>query len=249
MTRRGLLKGGLAVAGAWALVARPWTWGRDAVIETEPLSDLAPFRRLIGAQSTSNDGLGALGAVFAGLDVPNPTDPELDTRLRANLTDILWGDWDGNSPVPVTYFTDIRCPICRPLEARLRDMDGITVTTREFPVFGDASALAARAIVTAQQQGLGEAMRQRLQRSAFVLDREGLFQLAGGAGIDAVQFAAEFDGREVTSRLSEDLALARIFRIPGTPGLVIGRTLVIGAPPDATLRAVIAAEAALGRAV
>lgn len=247
MTRRGLLKGGLVLAAASALMARPWTWGRGTDIVTEPLDGLAPFRTLIRDQASFSGGSGATGAVLVGLDAAVPVDPALDARLRADLTDILWGDWDGSVPVPVTYFTDIRCPICRPLEERLQSLDGIALTPREYPVFGEASGLAARAIVTAQQQDRGEALRRRLQRSAFVLDRTALFQLAEGADIDMDQFATEFDGPTVTLRLQEDLALARIFRLPGTPAMIIGRTRVVGAPPDATLNALVAEEAGLGR--
>ncbi|ABD55087.1 DsbA family protein [Jannaschia sp. CCS1] len=228
-------------------MARPWSWGRADDITTEPLEGLAPFRRLLNGQTVSGGGSGTTDTILLGLDAPDPVDPALDARLRADLTQVLWGDWGGRSPVPVTYFTDIRCPICRPLEARLRAIEGIALTTREFPVFGEVSELAARAIVTAQQQGLGERMRLRLQRSAFALGREGVFQVAEGAGVDTVQFAADFDGPQVTARLAEDRALARIFRLPGTPGLIVARTRVIGAPSDATLQALIAEEAGLGR--
>lgn len=191
-------------------------------------------------------GGGAVDAVFAGLTVREAVDPVLDARLRGDLPAALWGDWDGTGPVPVTYFTDIRCPICRVLEARLPQLAGIQLTTREFPVFGEVSEHAARAIVTAQRQGQGEAMRQRLHRGAGALSGEAPVSLAEGLGLDGAQFARDYNGLEVSARLEEDRALARILRLPGTPILVIGRTRITGLAPTETLRAVVDIEAREG---
>lgn len=245
MTRRGLLKGGVIFGGAFLLMARPWTWGRAGDIRTEPMAEIAPFRRLLRDTPAYSGGAGA--AVMVGLEAPEPVDPALEARLRGDLTGTLWGDWEGTGPVPVTYFTDIRCPICRPLEARLHSLEGIALTTREFPIFGEASEVAAQAVITAEQQGLGEAMRRRLHRASLGVAQTSLAQLAERIGADPDQFSSDFNGNAVTARLQEDRALARIFRLPGTPGMVIGRTRVVGAPPDATLIALIAEEAALGR--
>jgi predicted DsbA family dithiol-disulfide isomerase len=46
--------------------------------------------------------------------------------------------------------------------------------------------------------------------------------------------------------LAEDRAAARLLGVPGTPALLIGRTLVIGVQPEAFLRALIAREAEEG---
>ena len=224
---------GLAVfGGAWAVMARPWTWFLAPSLEFEPMQELAPFRRLVGGGEVSG---GAAGAVLLGLDAPAPVDPGLEAALRADLTGALWGDWEGGGPVPVTYFTDIQCPICRVMEARLAALDGVHVVTREYPVFGEASERAARAVLAAGLQGAAEAMRARLQRSRVVS--------VGGMGLDAERFAVDFEGPEVAARLAEDRALARIFGLPGTPALVVGRTRVVGLVGADVLEALVAEEA------
>lgn len=239
-TRRGLLKGAVILGGAWLIMARPWTWVLRPALEVADIEGLAPFQRLEGAQRVS--GGGASGAVLIGLDAPDPVDPELDARLRRDLATVVVGEWSvGDAgPVPVTYFTDIRCPICRVLEGRLAGLDGITMRTREFPVFGESSERAARAVLAASLQGQGEVLRQRLHRAPPVITRATIEGAVSGITLDEGRFFSEMEGADVTARLAEDVALARIFRLPGTPALIIGHTLVIGAPSERQLAVLVA---------
>ncbi|MEJ6388674.1 DsbA family protein [Gymnodinialimonas ulvae] len=246
MERRGLVKGALILGGAWAIVARPWNWGRAPELEFEPFDPVPGFRRLsLGGQVTGGGltGGGAGGAVLLGLDASPARDAAVEARVRAEVEPLLWSGWTGGAPVPVTYFTDIRCPLCRLLEPRLATLEGITLTTREYPLFGAASELAARAVLAAGRQGAAEAMRERLHRTRAVSGADALGPLAEGLGLDGGQFRADLDGAEVAARLAEDRALAGLFGLPGTPSLIIGRTRVVGVQPDAVLRAVIADEA------
>jgi protein-disulfide isomerase len=241
MDRRGLVKGALIFGGAWAIVARPWTWGRTPALAFAPFDPVPGFRRLtLGGEVT---GGGAGGAVLLGLDAPPARDAAVEARVRAEASALLLSGWTGGAPVPVTYFTDIRCPLCRMLEPRLQALEGITLTTREYPLFGAASDLAARAVLAAGRQGAAEAMRQRLQRAQSVTAAEALRPLAEALGLDGAQFRADLHGAGVAAQLAEDRALAGLFQLPGTPSLVIGRTRIVGLQSDAVLRAVIAEEA------
>ncbi|MEJ6394487.1 DsbA family protein [Gymnodinialimonas sp. 2305UL16-5] len=243
-TRRGLLKGALFLGGAWAIMARPWNWVLMPELSYEPIEGLAPFRRLANGGDISAGGGSAADAVLVGLDAPDRVDPAILQRLRDDPTAALWDGWDGTGPVPVTYFTDIRCPICRVLEPRLAALDGIRLTTREYPLFGDISVQAARGILSAAQQGQGEAMRSRLHRAPPGLGDDALVQMAAGLGLDAARFEADLAGPEVAARLAEDRGLAQIFGLPGTPALIIGRTSVVGLQSVDMLEQIVAAERA-----
>ena len=52
----------------------------------------------------------------------------------------------------------------------------------------------------------------------------------------------DMDGAAVSRRLAESAALAGLFGFAGTPALVVGRTVVVGAIGEARLRALIARE-------
>ena len=65
-------------------------------------------------------------------------------------------------------------------------------------------------------------------RTKFVPNSSYLRVLAHDLNIDANRLIADMEGAVVGGRITNALALARVFGIPGTPALVVGRTLVIG---------------------
>jgi protein-disulfide isomerase len=161
--------------------------------------------------------------------------------LRADICGALGLSWSADEPLPVTYFTDIRCPSCRQLEARLAALAAdpatrMRLTTREFPVFGPRSEAAARAIVAAAPFGAAERFRARLRTRPAPADRPGLRALAGSLGVDPDAYLASWQDPATLARLAEDRALARLIGLPGTPGLVVGRTVTVGVQPRDTLR-------------
>jgi predicted DsbA family dithiol-disulfide isomerase len=214
------------------VILRPWDRLARPEIAFDPIPDLPPFRYLAGERRRS--GGGAVDWMTIGL-APNAVGEdgaEAPMPVSA-LCRTLIGDWRTEGPVPVTYFTDMYCPNCRAQERELAALDpeiaqSITLTTREFPVFGAASTLAAQAILAAALQGAGEAMRALLQRSAPVRSAEALAERAASIGMDPVRFLADVASAVVAERLTLDRALARRLGLPGTPSLVVGRSVVIG---------------------
>lgn len=242
MERRGLVKGALILGGAWAIVARPWTWFGAPQVSVEPFAPVPGFRQVTGSGEISAGGIG--GAFLVGIDAPQDRDAALEARVAAQAEDLLLGGWTSGGAVPVTYFTDIRCPICRVLEPRLAALDGISLITREYPLFGDVSVMAARAVLAAEAQGAGEAMRRRLYRTRVVADTAAAERLAASLDLDVARFRGDLEGPALAARLAEDRALARLFRLPGTPALIVGRTRVVGLQPEGVLQALVDLEAA-----
>ncbi|MEM7724527.1 MAG: DsbA family protein [Pseudomonadota bacterium] len=246
-TRRDSLRI-LAFLGVAAFVmARPWQHLSGPGLAFTSLVDVPPFRSLLGGGDVSGS---PLGVALVGIDDPNEPsrrDLDLESRLRARLCQTLLAGWTHDGPVPVTYFTDIRCPICEPVErdlARLigRTSGSIQLTTREFPIFGEVSVSAARAILAAGQFGAAEEMRTMLRRRGGRVLSGDLGQVAESAGSTAPEIIAAMDGDEVTGRLTEDMAMAAVLSLPGTPALVIGRTVVVGQRDLATMEAIVEAE-------
>ncbi len=203
-----------------------------------PIPGLPPFREA----STSGP---VTGSSVALVGLPQDTSPEvaaLADQLRPSPCAALFGP--AMDTIAVALFTDANCPSCRALEATLAAIPdlGPSVVRHELPLLGPASVTAARAVLAAEMQDEAEAFLARLSRARLVTDGALMAGLAGQAGLDPARMARDMASAEVDARLAESAALARLFGITATPALVIGRTLVIGAVPAATVEAILAAE-------
>lgn len=247
--RRDVLILGGIVAAVYGLRALPWDrlFGRD--LSYRSIDGLAPFRSLETGASMPSRSIALIG-----LDTPeHPEDASSDRyrdQVAANPCQSLYYGPLSSSSLPIAYFADVQCPICRALE---RDLDTILSSEgpalqlfrHELPVFGPTSTLAARVILAAERQGLQEEARRRLVQRP-VLPGEGAiraFALEIGADLDLL--VRDMNSTSVTARLARSESLADLFGFVGTPALVIGRTSILGAAPLSTLRQVIADERAL----
>ena len=247
-TRRMLVLGAAATAGTAVWLGGPHvrTWFAGD-LDFTPLDDPAGFRRFgSGAVSSGFDPFAGLGSS------PAAEDAAAAASVRANLCQALFGA--ARIPpgiVPIAYFSDFRCPYCRVLSPRLAALESapdpeITVSWHEWPILGDVSVNAARAALAARRQGAYQAFHERLISSPFVPTPGYLADLAGRLGLDPAQLAADMESPDVARDIATSNALAGIFHFRGTPGLVVGRTVVNGAIDEATLAALIEHERAEG---
>lgn len=245
--RRALLIGGAAAIGVLAWNAAPWLRGLLPVsLDFADLDDPPGFRRLAGGATSGGidpfAGLSASGA-------PQPMIPE--EALRADLCRALFGERPGPGVTPVASFSDYYCPYCRGLTRRLSAIEdesggAVRVAWREWPLLGAASETAAKAALAAERQGAYADFHAALMRSGFVPTPPFIDALAERIGVDPARMRADMASPEVAYEIAEARGLARLFGFPGTPALVVGRTVVVGEISDATLRALIARERADG---
>ncbi len=238
-SRRGLLVLGGTVALICGLRALPWDRLPGRGPRYVNLPDLPPFRRLEKQGQTS----GATAA-FVGLDPPSDNAADRRERadaVRADLCTALFGTDLRTEVVPIAYFSEFRCPYCRALE---QDLDTLVadyptsfrLVQHELPIFGPASELAARASVAAAWQGKQQELRRSFMRTPLVAEPASVLRVATAIGLDVDQLARDMASSEVQAELDRTRALADIFGFIGTPGLVIGRTVLNGAIPYALLR-------------
>jgi len=245
--RRDLLVLGGIVALIYGLRALPWDRLPGRGPRYADIADLPPFRRLEGGGQTS----GATPA-FVGLDAP-PQDAD-QRRARADVVRVdpclaLFGNSGSEGVIPIAYFSEFRCPYCRALE---RDLDTLMadhpasfwLVQHELPIFGPASELAARASVAAAKQGKQPELRRRFMRTPLVAEEASVLRVAADIGLDVDLLAKDMASAEVKEELNRTRALADVFGFIGTPGLVIGRTVLNGAIPYALLRQIAEDEAA-----
>ena len=247
-SRRGLLLGGLAVAGGYFALRDgvPVLRSRFASLEFTTLDRPEGFRRIAGGQ-TSSGGFDP----FVGLDA----DPQgrLDTSeaqaaVEADLCGTLFAGWSGDpNVVPIASFSDYNCPICRITTRRLAQLDdvaegGARITWHELPILGETSLLAARAALAADRQGAYAAFQDRLLRSPFQATPDYLEAVAADLDLDHDRLATDMAGEAVSDRIARGLALRDLFGFAGTPAIVIGRTVIVGDVDEPTLARVIEVE-------
>jgi predicted DsbA family dithiol-disulfide isomerase len=170
--------------------------------------------------------------------------------VRANPFPHLFGGSDPDDVLPIAYFSDFYCPYCRVLERDLSKVlsedPALRLVQHELPLLGGASVSAAKAVLAADLQGGYSDMKARLLRTGLITDEAYLRAVAPDLGLDADRLLHDMESPEIADRLLTSRALGKVFGIVGTPALVIGRTLVMGAVTNRTIERVVSDERALG---
>ncbi len=240
-SRRDLLIG----LGAVAAVAGGWqVWvNRPRAPAFEPIAGLPGWRQIsFEGVSAPTGGLG--GIALLGLD---GSDEKLEKLPTGDLCAALFDKVDSRT-VPVAVFSDFYCPFCRLLIERLEanPTDRISITWHELPLLGPASQIAARAAVAADQQGGYVPFQTRLMGSRFRPSQRFLAEVAVAAGLDAARLLNDMNSPLVATTLAKSRAASRTLGIWGTPAMVVGRTLVMGAISEDAMARLIALEAEAG---
>lgn len=164
-----------------------------------------------------------------------------DERAVALNKDALVNDghsYVGGNPdgdVTIIEFIDYRCGFCRrahPEVAELVETDGnIRVITKEYPVLGEQSLLAARFAV-ATKTIAGDAAYADISDALIALRSDvteaSLRSLSEAYGFDTDAILSEMNSDTTTEILRENRALGDRMAITGTPTFVFGDQMVRG---------------------
>ena len=207
--------------------------------EFEPLSGFPGFRRVQG------------GAVSGGVDPFFGLDEtaravQSAPRQTPPCTALFGPEGWQAGVLPIAIFSDFNCPYCKDLEGRLialRDAGApIRLIWHEMPLLGPASDRYAQAVLAARFLGVEDAARSLLSQQVLRPGPVGLRRLAEQLGVSPDRLIREAAGPRVAQTVADSLALGRRLGIPGTPGTVVGRTLVVGAIGQADLKKLIELE-------
>ncbi len=155
---------------------------------------------------------------------------QLVARNQPALEIPFHGAWAGAEKPDVTLvmFTDYSCGFCR---SSLADVDRLLaedkklkIVWREIPILGPGSEAAARAALTAAQQGRYLDFHRRLFRDGPP-DEASVARLLQATSVTA---SADADDA-ITQEIEKNLALARTLGLTGTPTFVIGDRILQGA--------------------
>lgn len=172
------------------------------------------------------------------------TNPTAQALLRAVGTP---GEGPRDADVVIVVFTDYQCPACRKaapeLQAAVREDGGVRIIYKDLPIFGDVSERAARVALAADRQGIYVKVHHTLMREWRALEPPVLRAAVEGAGGNWARIERDLDadGRAMDFALLQNRLDARSLGVAGTPGFLIGTTLVVGALSRSEFRKVIAA--------
>ena len=139
-------------------------------------------------------------------------------------------------------FYDYNCGHCRNTSAVVKAfMQKHKADTRfafiEFPIFGDASTVAARASIAAHKQGdKFLALHFGLMAESGAVDHELLFQVAQKSGIDMMKLASDLNAPDTDKSLLAGYRLAREMKFSGTPMFIVNGQVHEGELTDADLK-------------
>jgi protein-disulfide isomerase len=151
-----------------------------------------------------------------------------------------------NGDVTIVEFFDYRCPYCKRNHADLAQLvkadPNLRVVSKDFPVLGPDSIVAARATLAAIPQGGYQRLHDAILQASGPLSADDIFALADTAGLSSERIAHDMTSPEVESAVNRNIGLARALGISGTPTFVIGDRIIPGAIDLAGLRQLVKAQ-------
>jgi len=169
-------------------------------------------------------------------------------QVRNDAGDPVLGNPDG--AITVYEFSDYNCGYCKrmfaPVVALLANNSDVRMVIKECPIFSPSSLSAAKAGIAAQKQGKFEIFHKSLMTYRGQVTDDAITAAAKAADVDIDQMRRDMDSKETTGIIARTRAAAAALGINGTPGFVIGDTIIPGAVDPAQLQAVIDALRAKG---
>jgi protein-disulfide isomerase len=182
----------------------------------------------------------ALAAAPPAIPKPPVVDPSAAIKdnaaaLFSSAHQVTLGDPHGD--VTMVEFFDYNCGFCKgalpAMLSLLKDDPKLKIVLKEWPILGPGSTDAAHVAVAVRMQDPGGekylAFHTKLLGDPGPASKEKALDAALAAGLDMAKLQKDMDSPEVAATIDEDFALARSLGITGTPGYVVGKTVIAGA--------------------
>lgn len=148
--------------------------------------------------------------------------------------------------VTIVEYFDYNCPYCKKLtptfQALLAQDSKIAIVYKDWPILGAVSVYAARAALAAQWQGKYLLAHDTLMGGPRLATNEQVDAALRQAGVDTVVLDKDRSSHaaDIDALLARSEEEARALTLKGTPGVVVGRELVVGSAELADLQELIA---------
>ena len=154
--------------------------------------------------------------------------------------DFVYGNAKGD--VTVVEFFDYNCGWCKKAiddVVKLTKADPkVRVVMKEFPIFGEASSLAAKAAMASVKQGMYWEFHTALMREKQVT-KENLFPIAEKVGLNVAKLKTDMADPKLEEALKETTQIAQALGIEGTPGFIVDSKINVGYLPAEGLQQMI----------
>ena len=155
-------------------------------------------------------------------------------------SDFVYGNAKGD--VTVVEFFDYNCGWCKKAiddVVKLTKADpNVRVVLKEFPIFGEASAMAAKAAMASIKQGKYWDFHTALMREKTVT-KDNLFPIAERVGLNVAKLKTDMADPKLEEALKETTQLAQALNIEGTPGFIVDSKVNVGYLPTEGLQQLI----------
>jgi protein-disulfide isomerase len=147
------------------------------------------------------------------------------------------------SKVTIVEFFDYNCGWCKkglPEVLSLLESDkDLRLVLKEFPIFGEDSEYAARAVIASAQQDKARDMHLALLGFEGKVNKAVVDEAAKAQGLDPDRLSKDMTAPETDAMLARNHELAQSLAINGTPAFIIGDQLVPGYLPKDDLAAAV----------
>jgi protein-disulfide isomerase len=173
---------------------------------------------------------------------------ENKATLFSSLHQVVLGNPQGN--VTMVEFFDYNCGFCKralpDMLTLIKTNSNLKFVLKEFPVLGEGSVEAAHVAVAARiQDSSGKKyleFHQKLLGSRGPADKMRALAVAKEVGFDMARIEKDMGSDEVKKTIDENLKLADVLGVNGTPSYVVGDEVVVGAVGLDALREKLKAE-------
>ena len=153
------------------------------------------------------------------------------SKVRDDQGDPVMGN--ANGTITLYEFSDYNCGYCKrvfePIQQLVRDNPDVRLVIKEFPILSQSSLVAAKAAIAAEMQGkFGDYHIAMMTYRGQITDAV-VMRMAAQAGVDIEQLKFDMESPKTMAIIQRTREAAAALEINGTPGLVVGDTIVPGA--------------------
>jgi protein-disulfide isomerase len=152
-------------------------------------------------------------------------------KVRDDQGDPVMGN--ANGTITLYEFSDYNCGYCKrvfePIQQLVRDNPDVRLVIKEFPILSQSSLVAAKAAIAAEIQGKFDDYHIAMMTYRGQITDAVVMRMAAEAGVDIEQLKSDMESPKTMAIIQRTREAAAALEINGTPGLVVGDTVVPGA--------------------
>ncbi|MEC7209073.1 MAG: DsbA family protein, partial [Pseudomonadota bacterium] len=152
-------------------------------------------------------------------------------KVRDDRGDPVMGN--ANGAITLYEFSDYNCGYCKrvfePIQQLLRDNPDVRLVIKEFPILSQSSLVAAKAAIATEIQGKFDEYHIAMMTYRGQITDAVVMRMAAQAGVNIEQLKSDMESPITMAIIQRTREAAAALEINGTPGLVVGDTVVPGA--------------------